>query len=631
MKQWSTLAASILLLGTFQSIVLAQMPQREGISAIGWNGEYFLIGTYGGELVKFDGASFALAANLSSSVIEIYNFSKDWIIAREGFLSKYDGKSLSEILRGEDARTLACSTKECVIYTSTRKLYSYDGKALTELTQETEEELRGEYFVVDIIWDGRDWLLLAKKTKIFDNGTLLRYSNGKLSKINLPIPIAHIASNGTAWLLIEARSGEPYNLWLYSNGHLSKVKVPYEKFAVEQQPLKLFIKKVVWKDSSWLICTSYGDKYQRVLRFDEKSIAAAEEECEEEKAEWAQAKAMLGSEELKTFGTSEKEWLIAGKTANEVLIFYRYCEGKLEELPSPPVKLLRVDTIAYGSGYWLVGGTSSSTPPLPPSTPKEKIKVQSPRPTLLKFDGTWVEIPLPEEGITSATFNVVPAWNGKYWLLILYDPNLSPVFYRFDGVHFSQINVTTDLLSLPQPPQIRFFPSKVAWGNGYWLLDTSYSLVKYDGEFTVAEYSRGIYTPFRIKDMKWNGRYWLVLYDLAGTEGSSIIKYDGVKHELVQYKAQTSFSTQWPPVSDAEWGSGYWLIGTFRYIHPELPGLLPDREPSLIKYDGTTFVYLTNEFLQAVEKRQEGKALCGPVAVIMAALIPVVLRRKAKR
>jgi hypothetical protein len=262
-----------------------------------------------------------------------------------------------------------------------------------------EEALQGEYVVSQILWDGREWLLLAKNARTFGNGAILKSGGRGLSKVGLPFSVAHIASNGSAWLLIEARKGEPYNLWLYEDGDLSKVKVPYERFAAEQPPLKLFIDKVEWRSGAWLVCASYGD-VRRTLRFDEESIAEVEEECGGMEAKEAMAKSLLpANEELLAFGMEDGEWLFAGKPIGGAVTFYKHRDGKLETLPSPPVELLRVDTIAYGDGYWLIGATSRpGAPPPPPGTSKEKIKTPTPAPmpVLLKFEGNaWEEIPYP--------------------------------------------------------------------------------------------------------------------------------------------------------------------------------------------------------------------------------------------
>jgi hypothetical protein len=619
MKQYIVILASMMFF-VFQGTTSAQMPQREGFSAIGWNGEYFLIGTFDGSLVKFDGSRFVSVAKLNSSITEIVNFSGGWVVGGEDFLVRYDGESFSEVLTGAGARIVTCNAGECLIYTGAKKLFSYDGLLLTDLTPDMKRELPGEYIVAEIIWDGREWLVLAKEAASWGKGRILRYADGRLSRVELPIYAANIASNGSTWLIIEAQKGEPYNLWLY-DGELRRVEVPYEKFAVEQPPVNLFIDGVTWVKDSWVICASYGE-HRRTLRFDEKTVALLEEKCVEREARLKEL--LPADEELLAAGSRNGEVLIASKAPGKPLVFYRYQEGRLDRLPSPPVELLRVDSIAYGEDYWLIGATSKPGVPPPPGAYQGETRVKPPMPVLLKFKGNvWEEVPLPGEGVTPSTFNVVPAWNGDYWLITLYDPNASPVFYRFDGVRFTLVNVTTDLLSIPQPPRTGFFPVRAAWDSDYWLMDTNRFLARYDGGFEVMEYAKGIYSPYRIRDMKYNGRYWLLLYVLAGTEGSALIKYDGLKFELLPYKPPVFATRQWPPIGDGEWGSRYWLIGTYRYVHPGMPEKVQEyMKPSLIKYDGENFEDVSDEFEKAVER----KSVCGPTALLLL-LLPVLYFR----
>jgi hypothetical protein len=159
-------------------------------------------------------------------------------------------------------------------------------------------------------------------------------------------------------------------------------------------------------------------------------------------------------------------------------------------------------------------------------------------------------------------------------------------------------------------------------------MDTGYSLVKYDGGFRVEEYAKGIYTPYRVRDMKWNDAYWLVLYILAGTEGSAIFKYDGVERESLPYPLNPTYH-QWPPVSALELGNGYWLIGTFRYVHPELPPKGQEyMKPSLLRYNGVVFTDLTDEFSKSIKKQPGEKAVCGPTFVILMALLLLAIKKR---
>lgn len=174
----------------------------------------------------------------------------------------------------------------------------------------------------------------------------------------------------------------------------------------------------------------------------------------------------------------------------------------------------------------------------------------------------------------------------------------------------------------------------IGWNGEYWLMETGYSLVKYDGRsFSVERYVSGVYSPYRVRKMAWNGEYWLILYLLAGTEGSAVTKYNGTDREVLLYKFRLSTYRQWPPVGDVEWGGGYWRIGTYRFVRTEQRDWVQDyMKPSLLKYDGTGFTDLTKEFWKAVKKQHERKAICGPAVMLLLALLPAaVFRRFEKR
>lgn len=66
------LAASVFLPGVHAQV--------EGVSAIAWNGSEFLIGTFDGSLVRYDGKSFQKIGTLKDRILGIGHTKDFWLI-----------------------------------------------------------------------------------------------------------------------------------------------------------------------------------------------------------------------------------------------------------------------------------------------------------------------------------------------------------------------------------------------------------------------------------------------------------------------------------------------------------------------------------------------------------------------
>lgn len=238
--------------------------------------------------------------------------------------------------------------------------------------------------------------------------------------------------------------------------------------------------------------------------------------------------------------------------------------------------------------------------------------------TLIKYDGNSFflqDVPAEFE-ITSL------AWCGEYWLLGGQKSGESALF-KYDGDTFTEVVYPGDIFHISggNVPPYYITPAKIAWNGKYWLIDTAYSLVIYDGSsFEEIEYNTiGAYTPYRIKEMKWDGKYWLLLYNLAGTEGSALGRLDEGKFEWLSFMQ----SQQWPPISSVSWNGNYWLIG-FSY---------PQTEVVLLTYDGSTFTDITEDFstiLQAPPP-QENKYIILAIFVLFITIFVILWNRKRFR
>ncbi len=266
----------------------------------------------------------------------------------------------------------------------------------------------------------------------------------------------------------------------------------------------------------------------------------------------------------------------------------------------------RIRDMEWNGEYWLVlytlAGTEGSA--------------------ISKYDGeSFIDLNSP-----NLTLLPPVTWNGQYWLIkgksVLRNESTGPEprLFKYDGNEVTEIDLPSTVFEIFDREKGESSeicnavglsysgPVKIAWNGEYWLMDTHHSLVRYDGEkFAVIRYAGCGYSYYRIKKMVWNGEYWLVLYTLAGTEGSAVSKYNGKSIEWLSYEPLTSPYTklQWTPIGDIGWNGDYWLIGTFRYLHPDEPlsSTMSYMRAALIRYDDATFTDLTDEFESIVSSR----------------------------
>ena len=245
---------------------------------------------------------------------------------------------------------------------------------------------------------------------------------------------------------------------------------------------------------------------------------------------------------------------------------------------------------------------------------------------LFKYDGSsFTEVTNPELPPHGTL-----GWNGRYWLIssgvwINKTTGPEPRLLKYDGKNFSEIEFPLQVFERfdrqkgeslePYIISHAFytFPDMIAWNGEYWLMDTGFSLVRYDERnFSVVRYTTGVYSPYRVIKMVWNGRYWLILYNLAGEPGYALGKYDGQKLEWLRYEP-LMHGYAWAPIGDVAWNGSAWLIGTFAHRIDEEWEYPKGMRYALLKYDGSEFKELTQEFKEAFLKSSERKARTGEV------------------
>lgn len=71
-------------------------------------------------------------------------------------------------------------------------------------------------------------------------------------------------------------------------------------------------------------------------------------------------------------------------------------------------------------------------------------------------------------------------------------------------------------------------PRMISWNGEYFLMDNMFSLIKYDGQnFEAIRYGNGGYSAYRIKKMIPADKYWILIYNDAGTPREIIRIFSG--------------------------------------------------------------------------------------------------------
>ena len=422
--------------------------------------------------------------------------------------------------------------------------------------------------------------------------------------------------NGSTWVIC-ARKKDPekfgmvhertvvYDGKTFKVANASGCTLRVTRRGLDQQALSQrfsYVEQVECLDDYCFILGVDRNDYSSLQRFDEKGFAD-----------------ITPSEvyDVRAMAWNGSEWLVAatrrvslfGKTKT-VLGLYSYDGRRVRELlsKSEAPAVSRVDSLTWNGSAWIIGITK------PPDVQKKG----SPPPGLLYFDGRRVgELTIPSAGmpediyITSAI-----AWNGSTLLVALSGYKPPPVFLEYDGRAFRRVSPPNEAFLLPRPEKI-LKPHKLFCSERYCLLFLSNNrLVKFNGAFTQVNTSVEGNPLYGLDDAVWNGKYWLISYLIDPPSGGGFIaRYDGEKFVPLEEMPSRC------PVSGMVWNGEYWLIGTSKVYCNRW---------ALLKYDGSRFEDLTEEFLRAGGEHPVEKRLCGPVAVLILALISplIILRRK---
>lgn len=349
------------------------------------------------------------------------------------------------------------------------------------------------------------------------------------------------------------------------------------------------ITKVVWSGDYWLIG---GDSF--LIKYNEKFLN-------------------LSDYKIYEISCSKSECLVCA-SVNETLKLLMYNGKNLNEISKNLSRKAGRCEIKSNDEYWLFLLNGE----------------------LYKYDGKELE-KLPIKGRIFAF-----EWNGSAWLISVKD-KIEAKLLLYDGRSFYNLRSSQELF---ESPTGKISPVEIAWNGKYWLMDNRYAIIKFDGiKFEKLLYNKNVYSPYRVKKIVWNGDYWLILYDLAGTEGSALAKYDGNDMEWLSYPPLAISKSQWTPIGDICWGKNYWLIGTYVFLHEELTQP-PQYRSAILKYDGADFMELKPKLSNASAKPEQrekfknvsaedirhvkvpesrGEAICGPTFVLLLPLLTLII------
>ena len=380
-----------------------------------WNGKYWLIagvdwqnatginGEY--RLARYDGSNFVL--------VKYYRGNED-LIAKTSYIA-WNGKYW--LIGGRNT------------------LWKYDGKEITELSEELSS-LAGNWSTVHYIgWNEKYWLIIIHSMPE-DADKMVRYDDSSGFKIILTeyelkhFEISSAVFNGDYWLI-----GANYGKLLKYDGE-KIVDLSDEIEAPED--FSTAVTRIAFNGTSWLIVINgaFRGKYavygEKVLEYNGKTFADLTN--------------VFNKTELKpgitkiSWDPDRKYWLIAGGNG----VIGRYSKGsfavlaKMSELYPPPWEGFGIRDMAYNpeDKYWLITGYKAY---FHPSTP---------RGVMMKFDGKKLHDITPHDIFSKIwhEFTVNEAkWNGRYWLI-----SADGKLLRYDGSAFKDL--TPQLVSLSLQP-----------------------------------------------------------------------------------------------------------------------------------------------------------------------------------
>lgn len=232
------------------------------VTAMGWNGKYWLIAVEGvidamdnvkPYLYKYDGNNFE---DITSKLIGLvgWNYTIDaiewngnyWLIGGYGGLNKYDGTNVTNLTGNligiSYVKSIGWNGNYWLIGGGGPGLNKYDGNIFTDLKNNLID-FDGE--IRSVCWNGFFWLIGGSDSTFSGLPTLNKYDG--ISFVNLRNKLSSLVSS--PWIISYIRYNNNY--WLIGGNDVILKSVDGENF--EKIDIPIYIMDVKWNGYYWLL------------------------------------------------------------------------------------------------------------------------------------------------------------------------------------------------------------------------------------------------------------------------------------------------------------------------------------------------------------------------------------------
>lgn len=588
---------------TFTDLSSAVEGYHSGLTAIGSNGSYWLIGGPG-KLLKYDGTIFTDLSSEYSAVFSGGAYSIQWNGAVWMFtggtngLGTYDGSAFTNL---SSLATLPSAYSQAAWNSGKKQwliafqeelstLYSYDGEKLNKISSPS---YLGN--ITHVASDGRVWLLTGWDT-VRQGYTTFLFDGKKFTDLSKTFSLwktigwSNIAWNGKYWILrSDNNNGQLPRIYTLGRKGTGLRQLSVDLGATDFQYGN---SEVVPLNNGWVIAgNTFGtsneafflrgiDTYLTGKKVESKTVVKSTENI---------ALAKIRASSTLPEGTSIKFWLSNndGKKWREVesgswVMFstsgkqlkWRAVLSTTDTSVTPSLKGITL--------YYSTGKLEKFTETFATTKFKDREKTTADWNTseklgqllLVTRNTVWDSskgFPLAEANSVGAYGGTVMAGGGSGRLIQIHDQKITELtsllpsssnaitaigangsywligsarrMYKYDGTNITDLSSEFSAVA-------DGWPYTIAWNGSYWLIGGSGSVVKYDGsQFTnMATVFPGL---LNITHIAWNGSKWLI----ADSYGKMFL-YDGVVATTV-----TGPFSGFNSVFSIAAHDGQWLLG----------------------------------------------------------------------
>ncbi len=323
------------------------------ITGIDWNGEYWLMGTTEGDIVKYDGERFSSLANLGCTTTAIRWAEGYWLMGcrkvAPGYPGKkldmlliYDGEKFTDLSIGYAPQKIACSGEYCLLFGGAKdeRLMKYDGAQLTDLTQGFQEAASSPW-INEMLWNGEYWLITTSED-------LVKYDGSAFTEIDIgELSVSTLGWDGNYWLVVLTETqgiapGQKPRLFKYGKT-LNEITLPqfFNKTELGREGMGYLVpREVVWNGKYWLMSTGFP----LLIRYDGDAF---------------QEIPLPIKEGVSDIAWNGEYWLLSYPASPGNLRFLRYDGTEFTELDEVPEYAL-LTIFGWTGEYWLIGSVYSS-------------------------------------------------------------------------------------------------------------------------------------------------------------------------------------------------------------------------------------------------------------------------------